>query len=103
MQATNVDRRDFLMTSAAGTAAAPGTAARAPRPASRERGRGANGRVGVAFLGVGGRGQQHVDVVLRMQKENKGVAPVAVCDVWDGDPKLGRGSGRGLYPTAKRC
>src|SRR5262249_44841493 len=30
-------------------------------------------------------------------------APVAVCDVWDGDAALGSGKGRGLYPTAKRC
>jgi predicted dehydrogenase len=38
-----------------------------------------------------------------MQKENKGVRPVAVCDVWDGDSTLGRGKGRGLYPSAHRC
>ena len=93
----NADRRDFLKTSAAGAAALSLTAA------SYERVHGANDRVNVAFLGVGGRCQQHVDVILRMVKESKAVAPVAVCDVWDGDAKLGRGSGRGLYPTAKRC
>src|SRR5205823_6405281 len=59
--------------------------------------------INIAFLGVGGRCQQHVDAVLKMKEEGKGVTPVAVCDVWDGDPKLGSGKGRGLYPTAKRC
>src|SRR5262249_30617872 len=64
---------------------------------------GANERIGIGFLGVGGRCQQHIDVILQMQKEGKKVAPVAVCDVWDGDDKLGSGKGRGLYPSAKRC
>ena len=54
-------------------------------------------------MGVGGRCQQHIDVILQMQKENKNVVPIAVCDVWDGDPKLGNGKGRGLYPSAERC
>lgn len=97
MKKANVNRRDFLRTTAAGATALSLTAASANRVL------GANERIGIAFLGVGGRCQQHIDVILKMQKENKGVAPVAVCDVWDGDPKLGRGSGRGLYPSAKRC
>ncbi len=97
MSSNRVDRRDFIKAGAAGAAALSLTAA------SYERVQGANERIGIAFLGVGGRCQQHVDVILRMVKEGKQVAPVAVCDVWDGDPKLGRGLGRGLYPTAKRC
>src|SRR5207247_9407935 len=64
---------------------------------------GAGENLRTAFLGGGGRCQQHIDVILEMQKQNKGVAPVAVCDVWDGDEKLGSGKGRGLYPSAKRC
>jgi predicted dehydrogenase len=64
---------------------------------------GANGKVRIGFLGVGGRCQQHIDVILQMQKESKAVVPVAVCDVWDGDPELGSKKGRGLYPSAKRC
>ncbi|MBX9578788.1 MAG: Gfo/Idh/MocA family oxidoreductase [Gemmataceae bacterium] len=63
----------------------------------------ANDALRVAFLGVGGRCQQHVDVILEMQKEGKPVKPVAVNDVWDGDFELGSGKGRGLYPSAKRC
>jgi predicted dehydrogenase len=90
-------RRDFLKTTAAaGTALALSAA-------TYERAHGANERLGVAFLGVGGRCQQHIDVILKMQGEKKGVEPVAVCDVWDGDTKLGRGKGRGLYPSAVRC
>ena len=64
---------------------------------------GANEKKNIAFLGVGGRCQQHVDVVLQMQAEGKPVTPFAVCDVWDGDEELGSGKGRGLYPTAERC
>src|SRR6516164_4440691 len=90
-------RRDFLKTSAVAGAALTLTAA------SYDRVYGANGTINVAFLGVGGRCQQHVDAVLQLQKDNKGVRPIAVCDVWDGDDKLGSGKGRGLYPTAKRC
>src|SRR5207245_6717520 len=42
------------------------------------------------------------DVVLALRQQNV-AAPVAVCDVWDGDPQLGSGRGRGLFPTAQRC
>jgi predicted dehydrogenase len=97
MPEQDCNRRDFLKTTTAGAAALSLTAASARRVY------GANERIGIAFLGVGGRCQQHIDVILQMQKEGKGVAPVGVCDVWDGDPKLGSGKGRGLYPTAKRC
>jgi predicted dehydrogenase len=65
--------------------------------------RGANGQLNVAFVGVGGRCQMHVDVILAMQKEGKGVVPFAVCDVWDGNQEKSKGKGAGLYPTAKRC
>jgi predicted dehydrogenase len=90
-------RRTFLQ-----TAAVAGAAMSLPA-VSYGRVIGANGKIGVAFLGVGGRCQQHVDVILNMQKQNKGVEPVAVCDVWDGDQSKGRGKGQGLIPTAQRC
>src|SRR5215468_5721309 len=93
----SLDRRDFLKGTAAGAAALGLTAASARRVY------GANENVRIGFLGVGGRCQQHIDVILEMQKEGKKVVPVAVCDVWDGDPVLGSGKGRGLYPSAKRC
>ncbi|HKB38560.1 MAG TPA: Gfo/Idh/MocA family oxidoreductase, partial [Gemmataceae bacterium] len=93
----SVDRRDFLKSTAAAGAALGLTAASARRVY------GANENVRIGFLGVGGRCQQHIDAILEMQKEGKKVVPVAVCDVWDGDPVLGSGKGRGLYPSAKRC
>jgi predicted dehydrogenase len=97
MSKRRAHRRDFLKTSAVAGAALTLTAA------SYDRVCGANGTINVAFLGVGGRCQQHIDAVLQLQKDNKGVRPIAVCDVWDGDAKLGSGKGRGLYPSAKRC
>lgn len=98
-----VDRREFVKTGVAAGAAVALTAA------SYDRVLGANENLRIAFLGVGGRCQQHVDVILRMRDEKKGVVPVAACDVWDGDPKKGFDrktntyKGQGLYPTAKRC
>ncbi len=91
-------RRDFLKTTAATGAALAFTAASYQRAFI-----GANAKIRIGFLGVGGRCQQHIDVILQMVKEGKPVVPVAVCDVWDGDPKLGGSKGRGLYPSAKRC
>ena len=91
------DRRDFMKTTAAAGAALAFTAA------SYERVYGANDKIRVGFLGTGGRSQQHIDAILEMVKEGKAVVPVAVCDVWDGDPELGSKKGRGLYPSAKRC
>ncbi len=91
------DRRLFLASSAAAGAALTLPAA------SYARVDGANQNLRIGFLGVGGRCQQHIDVILQMQKEKKPVVPVAVCDVWDGDGDLGNKKGRGLYPSARRC
>jgi predicted dehydrogenase len=96
-QSSTVTRRDFLNTTASVTGALALTAASASRVY------GAMERVGVAFLGVGGRCQQHIDAILGLKAAGEKVTPVAVCDVWDGDATLGRGKGRGLYPSAKRC
>ncbi len=94
---SQANRRDFLKTTAAAGAALSLTAS------SYARVQGANERIGIAFLGVGGRCQQHIDVLTRLARENRGVAAVAVCDVWDGEGQLGRGTGRGLYPSARKC
>jgi predicted dehydrogenase len=93
----DVNRRDFLKTGTAGASALALTAASASRVF------GASERVRVAFLGVGGRCQQHIDVILGMKKKGLPVEPVAVCDVWDGQVKPGVIRGRGLHPSAKRC
>ena len=70
-----VDRRDFLKTTTVAGSALALSAASAARVY------GANERVGVAFLGVGGRCQQHIDVILEMKEKGLKVQPVAVCDV----------------------
>ena len=97
MSESNVNRRLFI----AGTAAA-GAAMSLPA-ASYARIKAANEKLRVGFLGVGGRCQQHIDVILQMQKEGKPVAPAAVCDVWDGQVVPNVIKGRGLYPSAERC
>jgi len=74
---------------------------------------GSNARVQVGFLGCGGRAQAHINLLVKMALDNRGVTPVAVCDVWDGleeeyDHTFGSTSTRrlysqGLYPSAKKC
>ncbi len=91
--ASNVHRRDFMKAAAAGTAAVSLTTP------SYSRVLGANDRIGVAFLGVGGRCQAHIDIINDFAKAKKGVQPVAVCDVWDGNKEVGRG----LYFSAEKC
>src|SRR6516162_589438 len=97
MTQPKVNRRNFLKSSAIGATALSLTAASAKRVY------GANERIGVGFLGVGGRCQWHIGYVNEFQKEGKGVAPVAVCDVWDGNKEVDEPTGRGLYPSAERC
>jgi predicted dehydrogenase len=101
-----VNRRTFLQSTAAGATALSLTAASASRVY------GANERIGVGFIGVGGRAQAHLDVILKMSKDGKGAGPVAVCDVWDGHQedyeqerdgkKVKRTYIQGLYPSAKK-
>jgi predicted dehydrogenase len=74
---------------------------------------GANDRVRIGFLGCGGRAQAHIDVVNRLATQGHAVAPIAVCDVWDGledeyEVEFGgkttrRRYAQGLYPSARKC
>jgi predicted dehydrogenase len=89
-------RRGFL-----GTAAVAGTAVAMTAKSYADVAK-ANEAVRVGFLGVGGRCQQHIDVVLKMTGEKKNVKAVAACDVWDGDASKSGGKGAGLLPSAKR-
>jgi predicted dehydrogenase len=90
-------RRGFMKASAVAGAALTLPAA------SYAKVQGANGTVRIGFLGVGGRCQQHIDAILKMKQEKKGVDAVAVCDVWDGQSVQGLIRGRGLYPSAEKC
>lgn len=106
MSESSVDRRGFIRKTAA-SGAAIGLSA-----ASYARVPGANERIGIAFLGCGGRGQAHLDIVRRLQAEGRDITPVAVCDVWDGqedefEQEFGgkvtrRKYAQGLYPSAKK-
>ena len=49
---------------------------------SRGRVLGANDRIGVGFIGVGGRGSGHVGTVQRLAQGGENVKPVAVCDAF---------------------
>ncbi len=71
-------RRTFLHHTAR---AAAGVAIAAPF-VSRGRVLGANNRIGVGFIGVGGRGQSHVNTVKKLGGTGELVQLVAVCDAY---------------------
>jgi predicted dehydrogenase len=101
MEQADVNRRDFLKTSAAAGVTASAVSLSA---AAYDRVAGANERIRVAFLGTGGRCQEHIGIITRMAQANRNrVAAVAVCDVWDGNVEVQPPTGRGLYPSAQRC
>ncbi|MCH5375682.1 MAG: Gfo/Idh/MocA family oxidoreductase, partial [Planctomycetes bacterium] len=77
------NRRDFLRTAGAAATAASFVAPRVTILAQETRG--ANERIGVGFVGVGGRCQTHIDIVNQLQRQNITQA-VAVCDVYQ--PRL---------------
>lgn len=70
-------RRTFLMHSAAGLAAV----GILPRPAQSASAAGANDRIGIGLIGVGGRGTNHLDDLVKHSRSFN-VDVVAVCDVW---------------------
>jgi predicted dehydrogenase len=75
-----VSRREFLAT--AGKATALATAATAFPMVARGRVIGANDRIGVGFIGVGGRGSGHVATVQKLIKDGENLQIAAVCDVF---------------------
>ena len=85
------NRREFIRAAGAGVAAASALAAPALCTQAQDNGS-ANERIGVGFIGTGGRCQAHINIVNRLQQE--GIAqPVAVCDVYQ--PRL--------EAAAKKC
>ena len=75
-----INRRNFLQRTA-GTAAAMGFLGAAPFVA-RSRVLGANDRIGLGYIGVGGRGSSHIGTVQRLAKAGENVQIVAVNDVY---------------------
>ncbi len=77
-QGAQLSRRTFLQHTARATVAA---AIAAPF-VSRGRVLGANDRIGVGFIGVGGRGRSHVNTVKKLGEAGAAVQIVAVCDAY---------------------
>lgn len=76
-----MDRRTFIENSAKAAAGAAALTAVSPR-----RGRTApdeNEIVNVGLIGLGGMGSGHLRNLISMHKQNEGVRPIAVCDVYD--------------------
>ena len=79
----NISRRNFVGKTAlgiAGTAISAGTALPLSA-ASYKRIAGANERINIGFLGCGGRGNGHKNMV-KMSEKDKNLGVVAVCDIW---------------------
>jgi predicted dehydrogenase len=79
MSQSDTSRRSFLKRSAAAAGAASLMAA--PWVIANDRVPGANDRIGVGFIGAGGRAQAHLGIVNALQKAGA-AQPVAVCDVY---------------------
>ena len=73
-----LSRRTFLQHTARATV----VAAIAAPFVSRGRVLGANDRIGVGFIGVGGRGRSHVNTVKKLSEGGAAVQIVAVCDAY---------------------
>jgi predicted dehydrogenase len=86
----SASRRNFLKTATYGAAAA------VVRPAWA-RVIGANDRINVAMIGIGGRGSLLLDMVLEHRKSKQDIEIVALCDVYQ--KRLNKASG--LVPGAK--
>jgi predicted dehydrogenase len=79
-QASSFNRREFLAATTAGVAVSSFNVARA---------QGANDRIGVGFIGAGGRSESHLSMVRHLRDEEKvPIDLVAVCDVYR--PRLER-------------
>ena len=81
-------RRDFMKSGAASVAAGGGCSTRFT--IADERAKGANERIGVGFIGTGGRCRRTSGICLKLKDQGR-CEPVAVCDVYA--PRV-RGRGR---------
>ena len=77
---TKTTRRQFVHNTLVAGAAVTSSAVTAPMILGREA-RGANDRIGVGFIGTGGRCNAHINVVNQLKEEGI-TQPVAVCDVY---------------------
>lgn len=77
---TTLTRREFLRS---GAQAAVAVSALTAMPyVAKGQVRGANDRLGIGFIGVGGRGGSHVNTVQRLIKEGQNLKIVAINDSW---------------------
>ena len=79
-QAGGTTRRKFLKAASLTAAAVPVWQGTTPASAS-DRVRGANERIGIGFIGTGGRAQAHIDICLGFKAQGR-CETVAVCDVY---------------------
>ena len=94
-----VNRREFV-TSTVGvsSAAAMASSASAARPAAK-RVIGANDRINVGFIGVGGRGSSLMRLVLRMAEQREDINVTAVCDVYQKRKRLAQERSGAVFAT----
>lgn len=82
----DISRRAFLRnTGLTAAAIAAGSTARASgedKTAPATKTLGANDRIGIGFIGCGGRGGNHLDYITQLKKDGTNVEIVAVCDVY---------------------
>lgn len=80
MSQNKTTRREFVRNGLAAGALATGSAVGAPLIVGQDA-RGANERIGIGFIGTGGRCGAHIQIINKL-KEQGLASPVAVCDVY---------------------
>src|SRR5258708_33256032 len=88
---SSFDRRDFLKTvSATGLTLSAASSAFASRGSKRSGGRGvgANDRINIGVIGVGGRGNSDARNFAKVGEQNNACQIVAVCDVYEKRKRL---------------
>ena len=93
-----LNRRSFIR-GAGGVAAAAAGSASAQEAASRSRVIGANDRINVAQIGVGGRGGSLQRLMLRMIEEGQNFKITAVCDVYEKRRRLAQENSKAEFST----
>ncbi len=98
-RANAVNRRDFLRGSATAAGALAATAAKGQDAASSRRVVGANDRINVAQIGVGGRGSSLQRLMLSMIEGGQNFRIAAVCDVYEKRRRLAQENSKAEFSS----
>jgi hypothetical protein len=95
-----VNRRDFVRTAmAAGSLASLAAGAAAQNTPAAGTAAGANSRINIGIIGVGGRGAGLMRLILAMAEERSDLRVTAVCDVYEKRKRLAQEQSKAPFAT----